>query len=107
MIQGSSLVTLAIAVARVTLTERARRRKLIAGVLFFLLLVFSAGNWPFSEWLSGSPWGMLCWLVGCACLALFLAMLALYDALMVLKEERAKLHRELSDSSQDSGDRPL
>ena len=91
MSQSSSLVTLAIAIARVTLMERARRRKLIAGVLALLLAVFVIGNWPLSKWLGDSPWMMLLWLIVCVFIALFLAMLALYDALSVIKEERAKL----------------
>lgn len=90
MSHSSSLVTLAIAIARVTLTERVRRRRLIGGVLLVLISVFAIGNWPLSKWLGDSPWMMLFWLLACVFLALFLVMLALYDALSVIKEERAK-----------------
>ncbi|MDA7537979.1 hypothetical protein N9A89_00710 [Akkermansiaceae bacterium] len=91
MKSSSNVVTLATAIARVTLVERVRRRKLISGLLLVFITIFGIGVWPLSEWLSESFWGMLVWLLSCVFLALFLGMLALYDALSVIKEERAKL----------------
>lgn len=97
----SSLIALSIAIAKVTLMERARRRKLISGVLVALLALFVLGNWPLSKWLGGSPWLMFLWLGGCAFLALFLALLAFYDALSVVKEERAKLELGKEDQTEE------
>jgi hypothetical protein len=101
MNRQSSLVALSIAIAKVTLMERARRRKLISGVLVALLGLFVLGNWPLSKWLGGSPWLMFLWLGGCTFLALFLALLALYDALSVGKEERSKLGIGKEDETEE------
>ncbi|MGC6425403.1 MAG: hypothetical protein ACON5H_00215 [Akkermansiaceae bacterium] len=84
-------VALAVAIARVTLQERTRRRKLMSGILIAILAVFALGTWPLSSWLEGSLWLMLIWWGACACLCLFLVMLAVYDALSVVREEREKL----------------
>ncbi|MGJ8694813.1 MAG: hypothetical protein ACSHYF_00715 [Verrucomicrobiaceae bacterium] len=86
-----SLVTLSLAIAQVTLRERARRRKLIAGVLMAILAVFVVGNWPLADFLGASIWLMLIWWGGCVFLCFFLALLALYDALSVVREEREKM----------------
>jgi hypothetical protein len=101
MNRQSSLVALSIAIAKVTLMERVRRRKLISGVLVALLAFFVLGNWPLSKWLGESPWLMFFWLVGCTFLALFLALLALYDALSVVKEERSKLELGKEDQTEE------
>jgi|TARA_B110000305_G_scaffold20429_1_gene18800 hypothetical protein len=44
---------------------------------------------------------MFLWLGGCAFLALFLALLAFYDALSVVKEERAKLELGKEDQTEE------
>lgn len=87
----SSVIKISVAIARVTLRERTRRRKLISGILITILVLFVLGNWPLDKWLSNSVWFMLLWWGGCALLCLFLVMLAVYDALSVVKEERVKL----------------
>lgn len=88
---GPSLISISVAIARVTLMERSRRRKLISGILIAILFLFGLGNWPLEKLLANSLWVMLLWWGGCAFLCLFLVMLALYDALSVVKEERAKM----------------
>lgn len=91
-------VALALAIARVTLLERARRRKLMSGILIAILVMFSLGTWPLAKWLESSLWLMLFWWGACTALCLFLVMLAVYDALSVVREERGKLGLGMNDS---------
>lgn len=91
MSQSSSIIAIATAIARVTLMDRSRRRKLISGILIGILVLFALGNWPLVKWLSSSLWLMIIWWGICTLLCLFLLMLALYDALSVVKEERGKM----------------
>lgn len=100
MSNSSTGVALAVAIARVTLLERARRRKLMSGILIAILVVFSLGTWPLAEWLGGSLWLMLIWWGACTALCLFLVMLAVYDALAVVREERAKLGLEIEEDEE-------
>jgi hypothetical protein len=91
MSDSSSSIALAIAIARVTLFERVRRRKLMSGILIAILVLFGLGNWPLDRWLSSSIWLMILWWGACMALCFFLVMLGLYDALAVIREEREKL----------------
>ncbi|MEN8694577.1 MAG: hypothetical protein ACN4GG_01665 [Akkermansiaceae bacterium] len=94
-------VALAVAIARVTLLERGRRRKLMSGILIVILAIFALGTWPLAKWLSGSIWLMLIWWGACTALCLFLVMLAVYDALAVVREERAKLVIEAEEDLEE------
>lgn len=91
MSQLVSVIAIATAIAQVTLTDRSRRRKLISGMLIGILTLFVLGAWPLAQLLGSSLWFMLIWWGGSTLLCLFLVMLALYDALSVVKEERTKM----------------
>ena len=79
------------AVATVTLRDRARRRQFISGLLLIIIIIFCLGNWPLASWLSKGIWRFLFYWGGCTLLCLFLILMAVFDALSVIKEEREKL----------------
>lgn len=82
--------------ARAILHDRAERRKWIGRMMLVPVLMLAIGLWGISGWLAESPWRFIGWWGGCA-LATCVAMLfALYDALAVIREERAK-RRDVDD----------
>ena len=81
------------AAARGILQDRAMRRRFMARVLVLLLAVFAIGLWVIPGWLKGDIWRFFLWWGGCGLLAVFMVMVALYDALAVIREEREKLER--------------
>lgn len=76
--------------ARALLHDRAERRKW----LFYLILVplgmLAVGLWVIGDWIWESPWRVLLWWGGCALATCIVLLFALYDALAVIREERAK-----------------
>ena len=78
--------------ARAILHDRAARRKVIGRMLMVVLVVMALGVWGIDEWLGESLWRFLLWWAGCALLTVVVMLFALYDALAVIREERAK-HR--------------
>ncbi len=85
------------AIATAILRDRAQRRQFISGVLIVLLAWICLGVWPLASWLSQGLWRFSLYWGACALLCLFLLLMALFDALSVVKEE----HDEV-DSSKDS-----
>jgi hypothetical protein len=81
------------AVARGILQDRALRRRFIARLLFLLLAVFAIGLWVIPGWLRGDIWRFFLWWGGCGLLATFMVIMAFYDALAVIREEREKIGR--------------
>ena len=78
-------------VAKSILHDRTLRRKAMARSLALLLAVFAIGLWAIDEWLAADLWRFILWWGGCAFLALFVVMFAVYDALRVIREERYRL----------------
>lgn len=74
------------------LHHRASRRKWIGRLLLGDLLLMATGLWGVDDWLAGNPWRFLAWWATCAVLTLVVILAALYDALAVIREERAN-HR--------------
>lgn len=76
--------------ARAILHDRAERRKW----LFYLMLVplgmLAVGLWIIDGWIWASLWRVLIWWGGCAVATLVVMLFAVYDALAVVREERAK-----------------
>jgi hypothetical protein len=79
------------AMATVTLTDRARRRGFINGLLAFIMAWFAVGQWVLDEWLGAGLWRMLFYWGFLVFLCLMMVLLALFDALSVVGEERQKL----------------
>lgn len=77
-------------VARMTLRSREQRRKLMFRLLLIALGLMAGGLWAVEDWLAGSPWRFLIWWGACAAVTFLTMLLALYDALAVIREERDK-----------------
>ncbi len=89
------------AIAQVTLGDRKRRRQFISALLAVLVGLFALGVWPLSEWLGLGLWRFLIFWGGAACLCGFILLMAVYDALSVIGEEKKKLEfDEDSDQSE-------
>jgi peptidoglycan biosynthesis protein MviN/MurJ (putative lipid II flippase) len=78
-------------VAKSILHDRTLRRKAMARSLALLLAVFAIGLWAIDEWLAADLWRFILWWGGCAFLAVFVVVFALYDAMRVIREERDRL----------------
>jgi hypothetical protein len=85
----SGLWGLSKGLARMILRDRGQRRRLLLRLLVLVLGVFVVGLWWLDGWLEGSALRFGLWWLGCAVLTMALLILALYDALAVIREERA------------------
>jgi hypothetical protein len=74
--------------AKAILHDRAQRRKWMARILMVALGLMAAGLWLVDDWLAGNPWRFLCWWGVCAVVTGGAMLFALYDMLMVIREER-------------------
>ena len=77
-------------IAGAMLKDRTQRRRAMSSFAFVLLGVFAAGLWGIDGWLQENVWRFLFYWGGCALLALFLMVFALFDVLAVIREEREK-----------------
>ena len=79
--------------ARAILHDRVERRKW----LFYLVLVplgmLAVGLWVIDRWIWQNLWHVLFWWGGCAIATCIVLLFALYDALAVIREERANTRR--------------
>lgn len=76
--------------AREILRHREDRRRLMARVLMLVLGFMVGGLWVIDGWLLASVWRFLIWWGGCAVFTCLLLVLALYDLLAVIREERGR-----------------
>jgi len=96
---------MSLAIAAVTLADRAKRRKFITGLLVFIMCYFSLGSWGIDDWLLQGLWRMLIFWGGLVFLCLVMVFFALFDALAVIGEERRKLGLgKLPDDEESSRD---
>lgn len=72
------------------LRDREQRRKLMFRLLLIALGLMAGGLWAVEDWLAGNPWRFLIWWGACAAVTFLTMLLALYDALAVIREEREK-----------------
>ncbi|WAC18778.1 hypothetical protein OVA24_16230 [Luteolibacter sp. SL250] len=79
-------------VARSMLRNRGTRRKIMARMLLLALGLMAWGLWLVDGWLRVRPWMFLIWWGACAFLTCMVMVLALYDMLAVIREEREKHH---------------
>ena len=76
--------------ARAILHNRGERRKWLGRMILLPLGMMAVGLWGISNWIWESPWRVLFWWGGCALATCVVLLFALYDALAVIREERAK-----------------
>jgi predicted lysophospholipase L1 biosynthesis ABC-type transport system permease subunit len=76
--------------ARAILHDRAERRKWLIRVLLVPIAMIAIGIWGIDGWIWQSPWRVLLWWGSCAVITCLVMLFALYDALAVIREERAK-----------------
>ncbi len=76
--------------ARMILHSREMRRKVLFQLVIVLLVVVALGAWPLAGWLSGSIWLFLIWWGISMVYGGMIILLAIYDMLAVLSEERRK-----------------
>ena len=76
--------------ARAILHDRAERRKWLMRMTLVPLGMVAAGLWVLDGWVWQSPWRVLFWWGGCALMTCAVLLFAVYDALAVIREERAK-----------------
>lgn len=82
---------MSLAIATVTLAERGKRRRFITGLLILIVTYFALGNWLLDSWLSQGLWRMLFFWGFLTLMCLFMILMALFDALAVIGEEKRKL----------------
>lgn len=82
------------------LKNRAERRRLMTWLLLAVLGMMVGGLWVVDGWLGREVWRFLIWWGVCGGLTCWLLLMACYDALAVVKEERelAKKGREPDES---------
>ncbi len=78
-------------IAQMILHTRVMRRKVLLQLVVVLLVLVVLGAWPLAGWLSGNMWLFLLWWGASLFYGLMVILLAIYDMLAVLKEEREKL----------------
>ena len=93
---------MSLAIATVTLSDRGKRRRFITGLLMLIVAYFSLGNWPLDSWLSRGLWRMLIFWGFLGSMCLFMILMALFDALAVIGEEKQKLGLTKSSKNEES-----
>ena len=93
---------MSLAIATVTLSDRGKRRRFITGLLVLIVAYFSLGNWPLDSWLSRGLWRMLIFWGFLGLMCLFMILMALFDALAVIGEEKQKLGLTKSSKNEES-----
>ena len=73
------------------LHSREMRRKVLFQLVLVLLAIVCLGAWPLSNWLSSNAWLFLIWWGASMLYGLMIILLAIYDMLAVVKEEREKI----------------
>jgi len=73
------------------LHSREMRRKVLFQLVLVLLVLVCLGAWPLANWLSGNVWLFLVWWGASMLYGLMVVLLAIYDMLAVVKEEREKM----------------
>ncbi len=71
------------------LRNRGDRRRFMARLLMLVLGFLVAGLWLIDGWLMADIWRFLLWWGACGAVTCFLLLMAVYDMLAVIREERA------------------
>ncbi|MES2996403.1 MAG: hypothetical protein V4733_06290 [Verrucomicrobiota bacterium] len=75
-------------IARVILASRPERRRALTWLLIATMIMMGTGLWVIDGWLAQRWMIFALWWAGCGLLTLLLMLFAIYDMLMVLREER-------------------
>ncbi|NWK56212.1 hypothetical protein HW115_11370 [Verrucomicrobiaceae bacterium N1E253] len=86
----ASWVMVCMGLARMILHSREMRRKILMQLVLVLLVVVALGAWPLSGWLGSHIWLFLIWWGISMIYGLMIILLAIYDMLAVVTEERGK-----------------
>ena len=78
-------------IAQMILHTRQMRRKVLLQLVIVLLVLVVLGAWPLAGWLSSNMWLFLLWWGASLFYGLMVVLLAIYDMLAVLKEERGNM----------------
>lgn len=76
--------------ARAILGDRRARRRVLAAMLAVALAQVALGLWVIGDWLSQGIWRFLLWWTVCAGMSLMTMLMALYDVLKVIQEEKRR-----------------
>lgn len=76
--------------ARSILHDRPARRRVMGRSVVLLLGMFAIGLWGIDGWLQ-DLWRFIAWWGFCGLLTIFVMLLALYDMMRVIREERERL----------------
>ncbi|MBT8043973.1 MAG: hypothetical protein KJO79_03400 [Verrucomicrobiae bacterium] len=87
----ASWATVCVGLARMILHAREMRRKVLFQLVLVLLVVVAVGAWPLADWLGSNVWLFLIWWGASMLYGLLVILLAIYDMLAVVKEEREKM----------------
>lgn len=74
--------------ARMILHTRQLRRRMLLQLLIVLIVIAALGAWPLAGWLGGNIWLFLLWWGLTTLYGLMVILLAVYDMLAVVQEER-------------------
>jgi ABC-type antimicrobial peptide transport system permease subunit len=85
--------TTSTSLARAILYDRAERRRWLGRMTLLPLGMIAVGLWLIDAWLWASPWRAIVWWGACGLATLVVILFAIYDALAVIREERAKNRR--------------
>jgi polyferredoxin len=77
-------------IAKGILHDRSARRRWLGFFLIASLGMIAVGMGLLDAWLASGPLFFLLWWGTCAVLTLFTLLFGLYDALLVIREEKAK-----------------
>ena len=87
----ASWATVCAGLARMILHSREMRRKMLFQLVIVLLIIVVLGAWPLANWLGNSVWLFLIWWAVAMIYGCLVILLAIYDMLAVVKEEREKM----------------
>lgn len=88
---SSSWVQFCMSMGKTILHSREMRRKVLFQLVITLVIVVAIGVWPLSDWLDERLPLFLLWWAGCVIYTVMIILLAIYDMLVVFKEERDKM----------------